>query len=45
VVSMVNLITFLYASVLMWDELKGKSWLKIDLLKLGKQDKTEVKQE
>ena len=45
VVSMVNLITFLYASVLMWDELKGKSWLKIDPLKLGKQDKTEVKQE
>jgi Gpi18-like mannosyltransferase len=44
VVSMVNLITFLYASVLMWDELKGKSWLKIDP-KLGKQDKTEVKQE
>ena len=39
VVSMVNLITFLYASLLMWGALKGKSWLKIDPLRLGKQEK------
>jgi hypothetical protein len=27
-VSIINLIMLLYASVLMWDELKGRNWLK-----------------
>ena len=42
VVSMVNLITFLYASLLMWDELRGKSRLKDEPLTNGKQNKKEV---
>jgi Gpi18-like mannosyltransferase len=29
-VSVINLIMFLYGSVLMWDELKGRNWLKKD---------------
>ena len=32
-VSIINLIVFLYALVLMWDELKGRSWLSITLSK------------
>jgi hypothetical protein len=28
-VSVINLIVFLYVLVLMWDELKGRSWLRI----------------
>lgn len=42
VVSMVNLITFLYASLLMWDELRGKSRLKDEPLTIGKNSKREV---
>jgi dolichyl-phosphate-mannose-protein mannosyltransferase len=29
-VSVINLIMFIYASILMWDELKGRQWLKTD---------------
>ena len=29
-VSVINLIMFLYASILMWDELKGRRWLKTE---------------
>ena len=32
-VSIINLIVFLYVLVLMWDELKGRSWLSITLSK------------
>jgi Gpi18-like mannosyltransferase len=42
VVSMVNLITFLYALLLMWDELRGKSRLKDEPLTIGKNSKREV---
>lgn len=42
VVSMVNLITFLYALLLMWDELRGKSRLKDEPLTIGKNSKKEV---
>lgn len=42
-VSVVNLVMFLYASMLMWFELKGKSWLKVEPLTLGAQTK-EVEQ-
>lgn len=33
-VSVINLIMFLYGSVLMWDELKGRQWLKTEAAKL-----------
>jgi hypothetical protein len=42
VVSMVNLITFLYASLLMWDELRAKSRLKDEPLTISKNSKREV---
>ncbi len=29
-ISVINLVMFIYASVLMWDELKGKRWLKAE---------------
>ena len=32
-VSVINLIVFLYVLVLMWDELKGRSWLKTNQVK------------
>lgn len=34
-VSLINLIAFLYVLVLMWDELKGRSWLRINPSKQG----------
>jgi len=42
-VSSINLIVFLYVLVLMWDELKGRSWLRDSPIKAGMHDKTEVK--
>ncbi len=44
-VSMVNLVTFLYASMLMWIELKGKSWLKVEPLGAKEVRQNEVKPE
>jgi len=38
-VSLINLITFLYVLVLTWDELKGRSWLRIGALKIGQEQK------
>lgn len=38
VVCAVNLITFLYATLLMWDEYKGRSWFKIDPLAIGEKE-------
>jgi Gpi18-like mannosyltransferase len=35
-VSVINLIVFLYVLVLMWDELKGRSWLRINHIKTGR---------
>ena len=49
VVSIVNLIMFLYSLLLMWDELKGKSALKTEPLTInteeerGSQDETEIR--
>jgi Gpi18-like mannosyltransferase len=43
-VSVINLIAFLYVLVLMWNELKGRSWLKISLLKIGGSGKAEAKE-
>lgn len=34
-VSVINLLMFLYASILMWDELKGRGWLKTGPVKLS----------
>jgi hypothetical protein len=39
VVSVINLIVFLYGLVLMWDELKGRSWLKTNSVKTGRSAK------
>jgi Gpi18-like mannosyltransferase len=38
-VSVINLIVFLYVLVLMWDELKGRSWLRINHVKTGRSAK------
>jgi hypothetical protein len=43
-VSVINLIGFLYVLVLMWDELKGRSWLKIDPIKIGGSAQKEEKE-
>jgi len=42
-VTLINLAVFIYALMLMWDELKGRSWLKISPVKTGENAKTEVK--
>jgi Gpi18-like mannosyltransferase len=43
-VSLINLIAFLYVLVLMWDELKGRSWFKVNPIKIGRSTKTEAKE-
>jgi Gpi18-like mannosyltransferase len=43
-VSVINLIAFLYVFVLMWDELKGRSWFKITPITKGKSAKAEAKE-
>jgi len=43
-VSVINLIAFLYVLVLMWDELKGRSWLRISPIKIGGSGKAEAKE-
>jgi Gpi18-like mannosyltransferase len=43
-VSVINLIVFLYVLVLMWDELKGRSWLRISPIKIGRSGKAEAKE-
>jgi Gpi18-like mannosyltransferase len=43
-VSLINLIVFLYVLVLMWDELKGRSWLKISPIKIGMSAEEEAKE-
>ena len=44
VVSLINLIAFLYVLVLMSDELKGRSWLRITPIKIGRSAKEEAKE-
>jgi len=41
-VSVINLIAFLYVLVLLWDELKGRSWIRISPIKIGESAKAEV---
>lgn len=43
-VSLINLVTFMYTLVLLWDELKGRSWLKISPIKIGESAKAEVEE-
>jgi Gpi18-like mannosyltransferase len=43
-ISLINLIVLLYALVLMWDELKGRSWFKITPIKIGGSVKEEAKE-
>jgi Gpi18-like mannosyltransferase len=43
-VSLVNLIAFLYVLVLMWNEFKGRSWLRISPIKIGRSGKAEAKE-
>ncbi|MBN1244927.1 glycosyltransferase family 39 protein [Candidatus Bathyarchaeota archaeon] len=43
-VSSINLIVFLYVLVLIWDELKGRSWFKISPIKISGSVKEEAKE-
>jgi hypothetical protein len=43
-VSLINLIVFLYVLVLMWHELKGRSWFRISPIKIGESAKAEVEE-
>jgi Gpi18-like mannosyltransferase len=43
-VSLINSVIFMYALVLTWDELNGRSWFKINPIKLGKSAKAEAKE-
>jgi Gpi18-like mannosyltransferase len=43
-VSVINLIAFLYVLVLMWYELKGRSWFRITPIKIGRSAKEEAKE-
>jgi Gpi18-like mannosyltransferase len=42
-VSLINLIAFLYVLMLMWVELKGRSWFRIAPIKIGGSTKAEAK--
>jgi Gpi18-like mannosyltransferase len=43
-ISLINLIAFLYVLTLMWDELKGRSWLRITPIKIGRSAEAEAKE-
>jgi Gpi18-like mannosyltransferase len=43
-VTLINLMAFLYVLVLMWDELKGRSWFRISTIKIGRSGKAEAKE-
>ncbi|MEM2081957.1 MAG: hypothetical protein QW744_06790 [Candidatus Bathyarchaeia archaeon] len=43
-VSLINLVTFIYSIVLLWDELKGKSWLKARAAKTGENAEAKVEE-
>jgi Gpi18-like mannosyltransferase len=43
-ITLINLMAFLYVLVLMWDELKGRSWFKISPVKTGESAKAEVEE-
>jgi len=43
-VTLINLMVFLYVLVLLWDELKGRSWFRISPIKIGRSTKSEAKE-
>jgi dolichyl-phosphate-mannose-protein mannosyltransferase len=43
-VSLINLMTFLYGLLLMWDEMKGRQMLKISPIRLGRSVETEAEE-
>jgi Gpi18-like mannosyltransferase len=43
-ITLINLMAFLYVLVLMWDELKGRSWFKISPVKTGESAKAEAEE-
>jgi hypothetical protein len=43
-VTLINLMAFLYVLVLLWDELKGRSWFRINPIKIGRSGKAEAKE-
>lgn len=43
-VSIINLVAFIYALLLLWDELKGKSWLKTGSIKIGEHAEAKVEE-
>jgi Gpi18-like mannosyltransferase len=42
-VTLINLMAFIYVLVLMWDQLKGRSWFRISPIKIGESTKAEAK--
>ena len=43
-ISLINSIAFLYVLLLMWHELRGRSWFRINPLKIGRVTKTEARE-
>jgi len=43
-VTLINLTVFIYALMLMWDELKGRLWFRIAPIKIGRSTKAEAKE-
>lgn len=43
-VTLINLMAFLYVLVLLWDELKGRSWFRISPIKIGESAETEAEE-
>ena len=43
-ISLINSIAFLYVLLLMWHELRGRSWFRISPLKIGRGTKTEARE-
>jgi hypothetical protein len=37
-VTLINLMAFIYVLVLLWDELKGRSWIRIRSIKIGRSE-------
>jgi len=43
-VTLINLTVFIYALMLLWNELKGRSWFRISPIKIGESAKAEVEE-
>jgi hypothetical protein len=43
-VTLINLVTLMYVLILMWNELKDRSWIRISPIKIGENAKVEVEE-